>query len=87
MCGITKKNDKTTFLINEKGIKTPFPKDFFITRYKQAYINEMKEFINCLMNNNIPSVGIKNAIMSIRIALAAKLSYIENRKVELREIS
>jgi len=39
------------------------------------------------MNNNIPSVGIKNAIMSIKIALAAKLSYTENRKVELREIS
>tara|TARA_B110000263_G_C15278748_1_gene497223 strand:+ start:734 stop:1741 length:1008 start_codon:yes stop_codon:yes gene_type:complete len=87
MCGITKKNDKTTFLINGKGVKTPFPKDFFITRYKQAYINEMKEFINCLINNDIPSVGIKKAIMSIKIALAAKLSYTENRKVELREIS
>jgi len=87
MCGITKKNDKTTFLINGKGIKKPFPKDFFITRYKQAYINEMKEFINCLINNNSPSVSIENAIMSIRIALAAKLSYTENRKVELREIS
>jgi len=49
--------------------------------------NEMKEFINCLINNDIPSVGIKNAIISIRIALAAKLSYTENRKVELREIS
>ena len=84
MCGITNKNNKRTFLINGKEITKPFPKDFFITRYKQAYINEMREFINCLINKDVPSVGIENAIMSIRIALAAKLSYKENRKIELK---
>jgi len=84
MCGITNKNDKTTFIKNGNKIKKPFPKDFFITRYKEAYINEMKEFINCLINNDFPSVGIENAIMSIKIALAAKLSYTKNKKVKLK---
>ena len=44
----------------------------------------MSKLINCLINKDVPSVGIENAIMSIRIALAAKLSYKENRKVELK---
>ncbi len=80
MCGITKKNNSNTFLINDKKINKPFPKDFFILRYKDAYINEMKEFIDCLINDNIPSVGIEDAVKSIRIAEAVKKSYKENKK-------
>jgi len=86
MCGIDKKNNTNTFLINDKKIKKSFPKDFFITRYKDAYINEMKEFIDCLINNNKPSVGIEDAVNSIRIAIAAKLSYKKNKKVELKTL-
>ena len=33
----------------------------------------MKEFVDCLINNNKPSVGIEDAVNSIRIAIAAKL--------------
>ena len=40
--------------------------------------------LNCLINNDFPSVGIENAIMSIKIALAAKLSYTKNKKVKLK---
>ena len=86
MRGIDKKNNTNTFLINDKKIKKSFPKDFFITRYKDAYINEMKEFIDCLINNNKPSVGIEDAVNSIRIAIAAKLSYKKNKKVELKTL-
>jgi len=87
MCGISKKNNSNTFLINDKKIKKPFPKDFFILRYKDAYINEMKEFIDCLINDNIPSVGIKDAVKSIRIAIAVKNSYKENKKIDLKNLN
>ena len=87
MCGITKKNNSNTFLINDKKINKPFPKDFFILRYKDAYINEIKEFIDCLINDNIPSVGIEDAVKSIRIAEAVKNSYKENKKIELKNLN
>ena len=46
----------------------------------------MKEFVDCLINNNKPSVGIEDAVNSIRIAIAAKLSYKKNKKVELKTL-
>ena len=56
------------------------------TSWYQEYINEMKEFVDCLINNNKPSVGIEDAVNSIRIAIAAKLSYKKNKKVELKTL-
>ena len=42
---------------------------------------------DCLINDNIPSVGIEDAVKSIRIAEAVKNSYKENKKIELKNLN
>ncbi len=33
------------------------PLHFFLERYQEAYLAEMKEFISCVRENKIPTVG------------------------------
>ena len=55
MCGI-KKNNTNTFLINDKKIsKNHFQKIFLLQDIKM-FIPEMKEFVDCLINNNKPKI-------------------------------
>lgn len=73
-------------LYNEKGVESSLPMHFFLERYAEAYILEIKNFIDSLINNkSIPVSGI-DGLESLRIGLAAKKSFQENRPVKLNEI-
>ena len=71
---------------NEKGVESSLPMNFFLERYAEAYIFEIKSFIDSLINNSIVSVNGKDGLESLRIGLAAKKSLQENRPVKLNEI-
>ena len=59
---------------------------FFLERYNDSYITEMKEFIRCLKENREPPVGGVDGLNAVLIAIAAKKSLDENRPVKIREI-
>ena len=71
---------------NEKGVESSLPMNFFLERYAEAYIFEIKSFIGSLINNSSVSVNGKDGLESLRIGLAAKKSLLENRPVKLNEI-
>ncbi len=71
---------------NEKGVESSLPMNFFLERYAEAYIFEIKSFIDSLINNSSVSVNGKDGLESLRIGLAAKKSLQENRPVKLNEI-
>lgn len=59
---------------------------FFLERYNDSYITEMKEFTKCLKENTKPPVGGIDGLNAVLIAIAAKKSLDENRPVKISEI-
>ena len=73
-------------LYTREGTSGSLPLDFFMDRYAQSYILEMKEFVNSVSGNKPVPAGGNDGLMSLVIGLAAKISVTENRLVKLSEI-
>ncbi len=71
---------------NVDGVHAAKPLYFFIERYTDAYIAEMREFITCILEDRVPSVTGIDGRIPVVMGLAAWKSYRENRPVKLREI-
>jgi len=73
-------------LFTGKGVSGDLPLHFFLERYQEAYVREMKQFTEALITGNDMPVGGKDGLMSIVIALAATKSAQEKRPVKITEI-
>jgi len=60
---------------------------FFMDRFKEAYRLELEAFFRFLSQGKTPTPGPKDALESLRIALAATRSLKEKRAVRLEEIA
>lgn len=69
------------------GIDSPKPLWFFLERYLDAYVNEMRAFIDAIANDTEPEVTGIDGRIPVVMGLAAGLSYKENRPVKISEIS
>jgi myo-inositol 2-dehydrogenase/D-chiro-inositol 1-dehydrogenase len=47
------------------------PLYFFLERYEEAYLAEMREFINCIQENGVPAVGGFDGKVSVAMGYAA----------------
>jgi myo-inositol 2-dehydrogenase/D-chiro-inositol 1-dehydrogenase len=68
------------------GVHGSLPLNFFMDRYLEAYANEMKIFCDSVVNHLPLPVTGSDGLKSVAIALAAKKSHLENRKVLISEI-
>ncbi|HEU4740976.1 MAG TPA: inositol 2-dehydrogenase [Meiothermus sp.] len=59
---------------------------FFMDRFKEAYRLELEAFFRALATGKKPTPGTRDAIESLRIALAATKSLKEKRPVRLEEV-
>jgi myo-inositol 2-dehydrogenase/D-chiro-inositol 1-dehydrogenase len=73
-------------LLNEKAESTSKPLNFFTERYRHAYTEEVRAFINAILDDTEPPVTGVDGLMPLKIGLAAKRSCAENRPVKLAEI-
>ena len=71
---------------NASGVFGPLPLFFFIERYTEAYVAEMKEFIECIQQDTAPPVTGIDGRIPVVMAYAAKKSFEENRPVKLSEV-
>ena len=69
------------------GVHAEKPLYFFLQRYMQAYVDEVSEFIDCIVNDKEVTVGIDCGLQPVLIGLAAKRSLAENRPVKIAEIA
>ncbi len=76
----------THTLSNGDGVHTSLLPFFFIERYREAYITELREFLACIQNDTPPLVTGNDGRIPVVIGLAALKSYQENRPVRLSEI-
>jgi len=71
---------------NADGVHSAKPLYFFLERYMESFIAELKDFVQSIQEDtNPPVVGIDGHIPVV-IGMAAKKSYLENRPVKLSEI-
>ncbi|WP_119344019.1 inositol 2-dehydrogenase [Facilibium subflavum] len=57
------------------GISTPVLKNFFLERYKEAYINQFHAFFSAIENNKPVVVNGFDGLQAVNIAKAAKKSF------------
>jgi len=61
--------------------------DFFMTRYKEAYIQETASFVDAIIKNEVISPSGEDGIRALKLAMACDKSLKEGRVVHLSEIT
>ena len=70
-----------------EGVHSAKPLYFFLERYVESYIAEMKEFAQSIRDNTSPPVTGIDGRIPVVMGIAAKKSYLEHRPVRLSEIT
>jgi len=63
------------------------PKHFFLDRYKDAYVEEVNEFAQAIIEDNPLSCTGEDGYKAELLAFAARLSWKENRTVSISELA
>lgn len=82
------RNDTPTNVIlqNENGVTGDKPFYTFLDRYKDAYAEEIYQFVQSILNKKDSPVNVENCLPALKMALAANISLKENRIVKIDEI-
>ncbi len=67
---------------NENGVTQECVGDF-LERFEQAYINEIQEFVNCILEDRQPEVNVMDGIESTKLGYALTKSLQEDELVRL----
>jgi len=77
---------QTSTLVMTRAGVTHDTVPYFMERFGEAYANEIRDFVACLIENRPPSVGGVDARKATAIGIAATKSLDEGRPVQLSEI-
>lgn len=69
-------------VMNSKGI-THDTVPYFTERFEQAYISQLQDFVNNLLERQPPSVTCADGVAALQASAAATLSFKENRPVTI----
>ena len=84
---VSNDTESTAVISDADGVHAEKPLYFFLQRYMQAYVDEVSEFIDCIVNDKEVNVGIDCGLQPVLIGLAAKRSLAQNRPVKIAEIA
>lgn len=73
-------------IADRDGFSRPPLHDFFMTRYIDAYANEIAAFVDAIAAGAQPSPGGEEGLRALALADAAMMSVDQGRKVELKEV-
>ncbi|MEA3351055.1 MAG: inositol 2-dehydrogenase [Chloroflexota bacterium] len=76
----------TTLISDAQRVHRDLPLNFFMDRYIESYIAEMKAFVQCVWKDETPLVTGVDGRIPVVMGYAAKKSYAENRPVKLSEV-
>jgi len=86
MVAVSNNTPDTAVYSNAEGVHSSLPLFFFVERYTESYVAEMREFIECIQRDQTPSVTGIDGRIPVVMGYAAIKSYEENRPVKLSEI-
>ncbi|MCY6354147.1 inositol 2-dehydrogenase [Clostridium sp. ZS2-4] len=75
----------TAVLSTEEGIVSEKPLYFFLERYMQSFAEEVRQFVDAIVNDTEVPVNANDGLQPVLIGLAAKKSLEEGRPVKLSE--
>ena len=73
-------------LADSSGYHRPPLQDFFMTRYMEAYAQEIAAFVNAVQTNEQPPTTGWDGLQALALAEAALLSVKEGRRVKISEV-
>lgn len=71
-------------IYDDNGVVRPTSQNF-PERFREAFLNEILEFADCIKNKKQPEVKAKDGLESTRIALALQESYENNEIVDIKK--
>ena len=87
-CVSADNNYPNTAIVSDKhSVHRDLPLNFFMERYIESYIAEMKAFIECIQQDRTPPVTGVDGRIPVVMGHAARKSYEEHRPVRLAEIA
>jgi len=87
MVSVSNNTPDTHIYSNQEGVHSAKPLYFFLERYTESFLTEMREFVESIRQDApTPVQGIDGRI-PVLMGLAARKSYEENRPVKLSEIT
>ncbi len=72
--------------LDRTGTHSSLPLNFFMDRYTESYLREMRAFVEAIQRNEPVPVTSNDGLMAVVIGLAAAKSVRENRPVKLAEL-
>ncbi|PZL71262.1 inositol 2-dehydrogenase [Enterococcus plantarum] len=72
-------------IMDEKGVVRACSQDF-PERFREAFVNEAKEFIACIKGKRQPQVSAYDGLQSTKIALACKQSFKTNELITIENL-
>jgi myo-inositol 2-dehydrogenase/D-chiro-inositol 1-dehydrogenase len=76
----------TATISDARRVHRDLPLNFFMERYVESYVAEMRAFIDCVANDTPPPVTGLDGRIPVVMGYAAKKSHAENRPVRLAEV-
>lgn len=68
------------------GVVSAPPHYFFLERYKESYVEELKAFVDAVLNDSAPPVTGLDGLQPVLIGAAALKSCKENRPVKIKKV-
>jgi myo-inositol 2-dehydrogenase/D-chiro-inositol 1-dehydrogenase len=86
MVTVTNNTPDNHVCLDRTGVHSALPLNFFMDRYTESYLGEMRAFVDALRSNQAVPVTGTDGLAAVVIGLAAATSVRENRPVKLTEI-
>jgi len=86
MVGVSNIPPDSAMISDVEGVHGASPLFFFLERYADSYVAEMKEFVACVREDKTPEVGGADGRIAVVMGYAARKSYEENRPVKISEV-
>ncbi|MCD6344279.1 MAG: inositol 2-dehydrogenase [Anaerolineae bacterium] len=87
-CATADNNYPNTAIVSDKhSVHRDLPLNFFMERYIESYIEELRIFIECIQQDRTPPVTGVDGRIPVVMGYAARKSYEEHRPVRLAEIA
>ena len=86
MVAVSNNTPDSAVVSNAQGVHGSLPLFFFVERYTESYLAEMKAFIDCILEDKTPPVTGIDGRVPVVMGYAAQKSYVENRPVKLSEV-
>jgi myo-inositol 2-dehydrogenase/D-chiro-inositol 1-dehydrogenase len=86
MVAVSNNTPDSAVVSDTAGVRGSLPLFFFIERYTEAYIAEMRVFVECILKDTLPPVTGKDGRVPVVMGYAAQKSFEEKRPVRLSEV-